>query len=349
MQLPDIRNAKVRQKRVFLLSDLDVPLSAEGTIEDATRLEAGLSTIQYLLKREAELVVVGKLGRPKGRVEPALSLLPVVKWYKEKIKSHKLEVKNQRIGGFDGWKLTDYFYVLENIRFHKEEEENDQLFAKELANLAEVYVNNAFSLTHRNHASVVGVPQYLPHYAGLHLLEEVGKLSYVVGNPKRPLVVIIGGKKIETKLPLVKKMLGIADYVLVGGKIAQEKDILVSAQILNAKAKLIVADTNQDGSDITQKSLEQFISLLSQAAMIVWNGSMGIIEMSNVQSDKGTRILAQAIAKSRAYKIVGGGDTVEYLQRIGLEDKFDFVSTGGGAMLAFLSGEKLPGLEALCQ
>lgn len=363
-QLPDIKKASVATKKVFVTTDLDVPLSDRREIEDDTRLRAGLPTVEYLLGRRARIIVGGKLGRPGGKVDRDLSLEPVARWYtkQERCIRYHLRFKNTRekIGDLDGWELSDNFFVLENLRFYPGEEKNDLDFSKKLAGLADIYVNDAFALSHRNNASVVGIPNLLPHFAGLHLQEEVKNLSAVLDSPKRPLAVVIGGKKMETKLPLVKKMLEIADHVLVGGKLAQEiKEFLArnNGDIRNYRARLIIGDSNKELSDITAESIKEFMRVIHQAEMVVWNGSMGIIDKkSGVKSqeskvmedtEKGTRELAHAIVESKAYKVVGGGDTVEYLQRIGLVSKFDFVSTGGGAMLAFLSGEKLPGLEAL--
>ena len=218
-----------------------------------------------------------------------------------------------------------------------------------MASLADIYINDAFAMCHRNHASIVGVTKFLPHFAGLHLEEEIKNLTHAMSNPKRPLVVIVGGKKIETKLPLVEKMHRIADYVLVGGKIAQESTAFLKVRhekIEGSKSVLLVADLTPDGKSITEKSLYNFLDIIPLAKTIVWNGAMGYIAREEDEF-QATRKVAEAIIDSKAYSIVGGGDTVEFLNRINLLDKFSFASTGGGAMLAFLSGEKLPGIEAL--
>jgi len=207
-------------------------------------------------------------------------------------------------------------------------------------------------MCHRNHASIVGITKFLPHFAGFHLEKEIEVLSDVLKNPKRPLVVIIGGAKIETKLPLVEKMHHIADYVLVGGKIVEETKILIKVQhekIAGQKAVLLVADTVQDNSDITPKDAENFLQIINLAKTIVWNGSMGIIggKAEILASEEGSKKIAEGILQTKAYSVVGGGDTVEYINKLGILDKFSFASTGGGAMLNLLSGEKLPGIEAL--
>jgi phosphoglycerate kinase len=352
MQL--LKNAKINGKRVFLRLDLDVPL-VDGKIDDDTRLISAIPTIEYLLKQNAKVIIAGHLGRPKG-IDKNLSLEPVADWFASKLKIGNWKLKITTLSGFMGWEIGPNVFLLENLRFYEGEEKNDLEFSKKLASLAQVYVNDAFAMCHRSHASVVGITHFLPHFAGLHLEKEFTNLTQAIKNPKRPLVVIIGGKKIETKLPLVEKMHRIADYVLVGGKIADETRILVKVQhekILGPKAVLLVADLTPDGLDITEKDAENFLQVINLAKTVIWNGSMGVTsQKSKVKSqksdtEKGTRLIAQGIIKSGAYAIAGGGDTVEYLNKLKIADKFSFVSTGGGAMLSLLSGEKLPGLVAL--
>lgn len=363
MQLPSLRDARIEGKTVFLRADLDVPLSQpltinnqQLTVEDDTRLKACLPTIEYLLKQNCKVIIAGHLGRPKPQnsefkiQSSELSLEPVAKWFS--IKYKVLSIKYGKRGEFEGWEIGPNIFLLENLRFNAGEEKNDPEFAKKLASLAEIYVNDAFAMTHRNHASIVGIAHNLPHFAGFHLEKEIANLTGAMDNPQRPLVVIVGGKKIETKLPLVEKMHRIADYVLVGGKIAEESKVLVKVQhekIAGKKAVLMVADATPDGSDITDKSAENFLQIINLAKTIVWNGSMGIIggKSESLESEKRTKKIAEGILKTKAYTIVGGGDTVEYLNKLGVLGKFSFASTGGGAMLAFLSGEKLPGIEAL--
>ena len=413
MKLPALEKAKVFGKTVFLRADLDVPLSENGRqmtddrtqrtedrkIEDDTRLVAGLLTIEYLLKHSAKVVIAGHLGRPKG-IDKSLSLQPVAYWLQGHLdpdlsgersqwdlsslsapRNDKNTVKEIKMGEFQGWQLGDNLFLLENLRFYKGEQDNDSEFTKKLASLADVYVNDAFAVSHRKHASIVGVPKYLPHFVGFRLQKEVEVLSGVLEQPKRPLVVVIGGAKIETKLPLVEKMRDFADYVLVGGKIAKDFTVILKVQhekVKNRKATLFVADLREDGFDITPKSIDKFLQIVSLAKTVVWNGPVGMIrskvnpstssgltlsgaphrlvqggvewiksQKSKVDTEEGTRELTKGIVRSKAYTVVGGGDTVGFLRNLGLLDKFSFVSTGGGAMLEFLSGEKLPGLIAL--
>lgn len=355
MKLPLLKDAQVSGKKVFLRSDLDVPLSEQSTrstssgqashnqqvkILDDTRLRYGLPTIEYLLNNGATITIAGHLGRPHG-VDKSFSLEPVATWLSENINysNDTYHHSATTIGGFPGWELSANLFLLENLRFYGGEEENDPEFAKRLANLADIYVNDGFTVIHRNHASVVGVAKLLPHLAGFRLQKEVEVLSGILENPKRPLVVIIGGAKMETKLPVISNMARIADFVLVGGKVAQETDVL--------SRNVIVAALTSDGFDITEESVTKFKEVIDTAKTIVWNGPLGLMKHDSIDSEKGTREIAKAVSESSAYKIVGGGDTLGYLQQLGVIEKFDFVSTGGGAMLAFLAGEKLPGFEVL--
>lgn len=363
-----LKDADIKGKTVLLRADLDVPLMG-GEIEDDFRLLSAIPTIDHLLKQNCRIIIGGHLGRPEiinheSRImNQGLSLEPVAKWFcqKFKVQSAKCKVK---LGEFDGWQITENIFLLENLRFYKEEKANDPEFSKKLAALADIYVNEAFANSHRNHASITGVPKYLPYFAGFHLEREVEVLSGVLENPKRPLVVIIGGAKIETKLPLIEKMHKIADYMLVGGKLADEVKTLlkiqhekISAGNSGRKSALLIADLNNEGNDITPKSTENFLQILNLAKTVVWNGPMGKIsndQSTIADSEQGTRRLAEGLVKNSAFVVVGGGDTVGFLEKICLLETFaclprtrSFLSTGGGAMLSLLSGEKLPGIEAL--
>lgn len=338
IKLPILTKETISDKKVFLRLDLDVPLelrinNEELIIKDDTRLKAGLQTLNFLLENNATVIIAGHLGRPNG-IDKSLSLEPVARWLVSELRVEKIEE-------FEGWQIGSNIFLLENLRFHEEEEQNNPEFAKSLSSLADVYVNDVFAMCHRNHASIVGVPSYLPHFAGFRLQKEIEVLNGLIDAPQRPLLVIIGGAKIETKLPLVEKMHKFADYVLVGGKIATEKDVLIKVQE-SPGSKLLIANLNEEKTDLKEESLQQFLSILPLAKTIVWNGPLGKTEDS-------TEKLAKEIIKTNVYSVVGGGDTTEYLNKIGLLDKFSFVSTGGGAMLTFLSGSKLPGLEALLQ
>ncbi|MBI4091813.1 MAG: phosphoglycerate kinase [Candidatus Levybacteria bacterium] len=365
-------------KTVLLRIDCDVDIE-NGRILDDTRLDVALPTIEFLLKKGADINIVGHLGRPKTTDNGQLTtdnskftLVPIAHWFAKKF---KVQSSKYKVGKFEAWKITDRINLIENIRFFKGEEDNPssasgRAFARDLALLGDVYVNDAFAVSHRAHASIVGVTKFLPSYAGLHLKKEVHELSKILNNPppgqrpsgaaKRPLAVLIGGAKIETKLPLVSKMHAIADYVLVGGEIAEQTRVLIKVQhekIKEPKSAVLVADLREDGFDITPKSIENFKQILGLAGTIVWNGPVGLIRppiqnskfkiQNSEDTERGTRELAQFIVRTSAYKVVGGGDTLAYLRRIDLLSKFDFVSMGGGAMLEFLSGHKLPALKTL--
>lgn len=354
MNLPDLKKVDLRNKTVFLRSDLDVVLSKKSIITDDMRLVAGLPTLKFLLKEGAKVVIAGHLKRPEG-IDSKLSLKPVAFWLSQKIRTQNLGFKNGdrnnieegKLGRFDGWRIGEKIFLLENLRFYKEEKENDLNFSRDLASLADIYVNDAFASSHREHASIVGITKFLPHFAGFHLQKEIAVLSSVLKNPKRPLVVIIGGAKIETKLPLVKKMHQVADYLLIGGKIASERGALIKFQhekFEKRKSALLIAEMNSEKTDLTEKSGENFLQIINLAKTIVWNGPVGEIE---VNSGEGTKSIAKGIIESKAYSIVGGGDTLDFLRVNKLLNEFSFFSTGGGAMLTLLSGEKLPGIEAL--
>jgi len=352
MHLKKIQDIAVSGKKVLLRLDLDVPLSSSGEIADTTRLKAGIETLQYLLSHGATVIICGHLGRPKGIVTKEDSLEPVARWFSE---NFKFQISNFKLNNFDGWELSNNLYVLENLRFFPGEEENDPAFAKQLADLAAIYVDDAFAVSHRSAASNVGITTFLPSYAGLQMQKEIENLGKVLENPQRPLVVIVGGAKLETKLPLVSKMHHFADYVLVGGKLVQEtQDILkmqheqLTPSPTGQKSILLVGDPDESGLDITQNSVENFLQVIANAKTIVWNGPLGKTGKDITDdSEKGTKLVAEGIIASGAETIVGGGDTIEFLESQNLLEKFSFVSTGGGAMLSFLSGEPLPALVPL--
>lgn len=325
MKLPSLEEADLKGKRVFLRADIDVPLvvgnDGQTKVGDAARLEALKLTISYLQSQDCQIIIAGHLGRPGGKVVPELSVKPVADWFFE----NKLP-QNEK------------FKILENLRFNPGEENNDEAYAKELTSLADVYVNESFANCERAHASMVGVPKILPHFAGYRLLKEVDVLSTIIDVPRRPLIVVVGGAKLETKLPVISKMAEWADRVVVGGELLRE--------VKECVPKVLYLTLAPNGRDTTIESIDQVQIILSYAATIVWNGPVGYIEDPTYQV--GTKRLAELIAANvKAFKVVGGGDTIGFLNRLGLTNRFDWVSTGGGSMLKFLGGEKLPGVEAL--
>ncbi|MBU2632796.1 phosphoglycerate kinase [Patescibacteria group bacterium] len=347
MKLNTLEKKKVKNKKVFLRLDLDVPIE-NFQIADASRLKAASKTIDFLIKNNNKVIAAGHRGRPevnsKFRIQNSeLSLEPVALWFARLFNS---PIERASIGGFDGWKITENFHLLENLRFLKGEKENSKKLSKKLAGLADFYVNDAFAVSHRENASLVGITEFLPSCAGLRLEKETEILSNLLKDPKRPLVAVIGGAKIETKLPLVEKMHDLADFVLVGGEIADQTKILLKMQHEKAEKRsvLIVADLTESGKDISQKSAENFVQIIKKAKTIIWNGPMGLVEEG---FDSGTKIVAEGIGASKAYSVVGGGDTGFFLKAMEITSKFSFISVGGGAMLEFLSGNKLPAIEVL--
>lgn len=338
-----ISDAKVKGKRVFVRCDFDVPLK-NGKIEDDSRLLSGVETIKFLLAEGATVIAAGHLGRPEGE-DKKLSTEPVAKWFTNKFLD--TNSKEAELDDFKAFKLDDNFYVLENLRFDKREEDNDSEYAEKLSKLADIYVNEAFSVSHRKHASIVGITKFLPRFAGFHLAKEVKVLSKILNDPRRPLTIIIGGAKIETKLPLISNMHKFADYVLVGGEVASQTKVLAEEEhkkIIGQKAMLLVADLTSDSFDITENSVENFGQVIERSRTIVWNGPMGFFEEGYTEASEK---LTEFIIKTSAYKVVGGGDTISFLSSKKLLNNFDFVSVGGGAMLELLAGVKLPGLLAL--
>lgn len=341
VNLPSLESGDLSDEKVLLRYDCDVRISENGEVIDETRLVTGFSTIEYLLENNCTVIVMGHLRRPDGWDEK-LTLLPVAKWFAQQFDS---QIKETKLGEFKGWEIRDDLFLLENLRFYKEEKENRLEFAKKLASLAEVYVNEAFGSSHRAHASIVGVPKLLPHFAGFHFNKEVKVLESIINSPKRPLTIIVGGAKMETKLPLVTKMHMIADHILIGGKLTGEDRQLLEKEKTNSKkAEIVTASLNAERTDIESESLKEFERIISRSGTIVWNGPVGFLEGGFEDS---TLTLARAIINSNAYKIAGGGDTVAFLNKHHLFDKFDFVSMGGGAMLQFLSGQSLAGIQAL--
>ncbi len=326
----------IKHKKVLLRLDLDVPLK-DGKIMDDFRLKAGLPTLKMCLENAEEVIVMGHIGRPEGKMVPELSVKPIYEWLEGELGKLGLE-------GELGGKLK----ILENLRFEEGEDNCDLDYAKELSALGDIYINEAFASYHES-ASTTVLPTLLPHFAGLRFFREVRELGEVRDNPKKPLVVIIGGAKVEDKLPVVEAMSKIADYVLVGGKIAGEVTRVKSLESDN----ILIADLNEEGTDVTAETLEKWKPIIQKAKMIVWNGPLGKIskacdsEIFEDPKNFQTHELANIIVQAGVETIIGGGDTIGYLGKLGLLERFGWVSTGGGAMLKFLETGTLPTIEAL--
>lgn len=233
--------------------------------------------------------------------------------------------------------------MFENLRFFQGETENSPEFAKELSKMGEIFINDAFSVCHRSHASIVGIPKFLPAGAGFLLEKEIENLDKILNNPEKPMVTIIGGKKVGTKSKFINNISKLSDYVIVSGLI--EKEVREEGIKFGFPGKIVSPLGALDALDINKETIELFKEKILQAKTILWNGPFGKFEEE--EWAKGTLAIAKAIIESRAFSVAGGGETVEFLQKYGLINKFSWVSTGGGAMMAYLSGEKLPGLEAL--
>ncbi len=273
-----------------------------------------------MISKEAEIIIAGHLGRPKGQ-------------YVQELSSSNLDYY------FHGF-FKDYPYkLLENLRFDSREKENNMDFAKELASEAEIYVNESFGTSHREHASMVGVPKLIPGYAGFHLEKEISVLKNLLVTPKRPFIAIVGGAKIETKKPVIDKMLEIADGVLVGGRIGLDWSEPVPENLF------LPVDYARDEKDIGTKTINLFSELISTAKTIIWSGPMGMFE--DIEFVQGTKSVARSIVESPAFSVVGGGDTISALDHFGYLNKMNFISSGGGAMLEFLVKGTLPALEVL--
>ena len=391
MDKKTVRDLDVAGKKVLVRVDFNVPLNDKGEITDDTRITASLPTIKYLLEQKAAVILMAHLGRPKGQVKPELSLAPVAK-HLGKLLGKKILFAPDCIGEAAkaaASKLkAGHILLLENLRFHKEEEKNDMEFAEQLASLADLYVNDGFGVSHRAHASVEGVTHFLPAAAGFLLEKEIQYVGQAVTNPLHPFVAIIGGAKVSDKIGVISNLLDKVDTLLIGGGMANtflaaqghkmgkslvEEDKLELAKELLAKAKknkvklllptdLVMAAAfapdaehvtegvkhlNQDymALDIGAETSKAYAEALKDAKMIVWNGPMGVFEMDAFC--KGTEAVAKAVAKSRAVSIVGGGDSVAAIEKLGLAKRITHISTGGGASLEYLEGKVLPGVAAL--
>lgn len=333
-------------KKVLIRCDFNVPLSDDGQILDDFRIKEAIPTIRYLVENNARVIIISHLGEPEGKIIPKLSL--------DLAAQRLAELSNftvTRIPDLDGnidkeaiSKIGEgEIFVLENLRFHIEETENNLEFAKDLASLADIYVNEAFSVDHRAHASVALVPKFLPSAAGLLLEKEITNLNKVLESPARPMTAIIGGKKVETKTKFINKVSQIADFVLIGDLL--EKEIIEKNITLNNPQKVFSAKDHLSDPTIEEDTIKLFTEKIMQSKTVVWNGPLSQTE--NPQYAQGTLKIANAIIESGAFSVVGGGETIEFIKKQGIINSFSHVSTGGGAVIAYLSGEKLPGIEAL--
>lgn len=346
MKLPKIIDRDIKGKRVLVRADLDVPFDfAQGKPEiDDTRLKNLVPTFQFLLENQAKMIIIGHLGRPGGTIRGELSLAPVCERLGKIIGKEVKFIYD--ITGLEAEREVSSLapgeiVMLENLRFDSREEKNDSEFTKRMASFGQFYINECFADSHREHASIVGIPKFLPHGMGFHFITEVENLGGILENPKHPVVIIIGGAKAD-KVKYIDKLLDHADWVLVGGLLPRmvESYCREDGKICVSAAHLVPS-----GRDIDEASTANFSAIISQAGTIVWNGPMG--EYENPQFRGGTEVVGLAVADSGAFKVVSGGDTVAVLQNLGFLPKMNWVSSGGGAMLEFLAEGTLPGIEAL--
>ena len=342
-----LKNFNFSEKRVLVRCDFNVPLGDNNQISDDFRIKKTLPTIEYLIKERARVILMSHLGDPKGKMAENLRLKPVkerLNKYLKKDVSMASDCVGEAVEKMVAKMDEGDILLLENLRFNPGEESNDEEFAKNLAKLADIYINDAFGTCHRQHASMVGVPKFLASGVGLLLEKEIKVLSDFMKKPKKPVVAIIGGKKVETKSALIDRISEIADFILIGGLL--EKEIKTENIKLKYPEKILgPIDETGGGKDIGSGTRSLFGEKIKKAKTVFWNGPLGLTEEEQFQA--GTKAVAQAIIESRAFSIVGGGETVDFLNQLGLADKFSHVSTGGGAMLSFLSGETLPALEIL--
>ncbi len=345
---------KIENKRVLLRVDFNVPLDENLNITDDTRITAAVPTIQLLLRNNNKIILVSHLGRPQGR-DAKLSLKPVADYLKKAFPQNTITLVADILTQSP---TPNDITLLENIRFFEGEDKNDHAFAKQLASLADVYVNDAFGVSHRDAASVVGITTILPSYCGCLLEKEITAVTKIMNNPKRPLVAIIAGAKISTKIILLEKLLDVVDYLLLGGVIAntflQNQEPEITQKILNqAKKKnvslILPIDTvvfEDKILDIGPKTQKLFAEIIKKANTIIWNGPVGYAE--DARFAKGTQSIFRAITQNnQAFSLVGGGDTLASVSGNPDISKITHVSTGGGAMLELIEKGTLPGIEAL--
>jgi phosphoglycerate kinase len=381
-----VRDIDVKGKRVVVRVDYNVPVQ-NGRVGDPLRIQASFDTLNYLLEQGCSLVLLSHLGEPKGAPDPKFSLEPVAKKASELL-GRPIKFAPDCVGP-EVVKVAANLQpgevmLCENVRFHQEELDNDDEFGKQLAGLGEVYVNDAFAAIHRKQASLVAITQYLPSAAGLLVEKEVDTISQALENPKRPLVAIVGGAKVSSKIEVLNNLLTKVNTILVGGAMANTfyaaqglpvgkslyepdfeataKEIVKAAQDKGVKLvlpqtvvvskslerpdrvrTLDVADVEDD--DLIVDATPEFADQLGRPGTVIWNGPVGVTEIAEFA--KGSRQLVQSVINSGAQTIIGGGDTAAFVDQAGLADRFDWVSTGGGASLELMAGKELPGLAAL--
>lgn len=386
-----VADLDVKGKRVIVRVDFNVPLDSEGNITDDKRIRGALPTIKYIIENGGKLILVSHLGRPKNGFEAKYSMKPAADRLSELLGKEVILAKDV-IGEDAKAKAAALkegeILMLENVRFHKEETKNDPDFAKELASMADIYVNDAFGTAHRAHASTAGLADYLPSACGFLIKKELDIMGKALDNPERPFVAILGGAKVSDKISVIENLIDKVDTLIIGGgmaytffkaqghgvgkSICEDDKVELASSLLakakekgvnlllpvdnvvgkefdaNTEAKTVPSEAIPDdwmGLDIGEETIKLFSDAIKDAKTVVWNGPMGVFEME--QFARGTEKIAQAMAQCRGTTIVGGGDSVAAIKKMGVEDNLTHISTGGGASLEFLEGKVLPGVAAL--
>ncbi len=347
MQFKTLKDFNFANKRVLVRCDFNVPTDSNGKILDDYRIRQSLDTIKYLLEQNAKIILMSHLDpESTGVADKKYNLNNVGKKLSELLDAPIIKIDDcvgaEAESQSQNLKSKEIL-LLENLRFHKEEIDGDIEFAKKIAFLGDIYVNDAFSVCHRNHASISELPKLMGSCAGILLETEIKNLDKVLQNPTKPMTTIVGGKKVETKSKFIDKILEISDFVIVSGPI--QKEIQDKKITLKYPEKIISPKNDLLALDIDQETAKIFKEKIMQSKTILWNGPFGKFE--DEQYSAGTLAIAMAIIESKAFSVVGGGETVEFLQKQGMINEFSHVSTGGGAMLNYLSGESLPGIMAL--
>lgn len=387
-----IEDIDVRGKKVLVRCDFNVPLK-DGEITNDKRIVGALPTIKHLRENGAKVILCSHLGRPKGEYKPEFSLSPVAKRLSEYLECEVKLAEDKEVVGENAKAMSNALsdgdvMLLENVRFRAEETKNEAEFSKELASLADIFVNDAFGTAHRAHCSTTGVADYLPAVCGYLIQKEIEFMGGALSNPKRPFVAILGGAKVSDKISVISNLIEKCDTIIIGGgmaytfkkylgystgtslletdwvekagemmKTAKEKGVNFIIPVdnrcgkeFNENTEVLVCDTENIpdgwmGLDIGPKSEVVFTDAIKGAGTIIWNGPMGVSEWDNFAS--GTIAVAKAVADSDAISIIGGGDSVAAVTKLGFADKMSHISTGGGASLEFLEGKELPGIAAL--
>lgn len=389
-----IKDIQLNGKKVIVRCDFNVPMK-DGVITDDIRIKAALPTINYLIENGAKIILMSHMGRPKGEPKMEFTLKPVAERLEKLLGKEVVFISSPKIVDEKVIEAAENLekgqvMLLENVRFRKEETENDDDFSKELASLAEIFVQEAFGTAHRAHASTAGVAKYLPAVSGFLIEKEVEFLGNAVENPQRPFVAIMGGAKVGDKIPVIENLLKKVDTLIIGGGMAytffkamgleigtsilDEENIDLAKQLLEKAKELsvelllpidVVASkefSNESeiavfdrenipadmmGLDIGPKTVKLFSDAIEKAKTVVWNGPVGVFEMSNFAG--GTKAIAETLAKIEATTVIGGGDSAAAVEMFGLADKMTHISTGGGASLEFLEGKELPGIAVILE